>query len=316
MPDKFDRFMRATKEFFQRGKENPQTFNSRNVDTFLSKWDKPERPSVLPASSLSLPDVEKVFHLKKDPRYDDIWDLREEDLIPVPEALHKRLADISSTLGQDPNNEASCRLRLDAILLDCIIAERELLRSPFNSGVIRDDDKPISLTLENNLSLQIEYKGTQRTLQGRSDYAVWYDASDDTATNLVVLEAKNLAGAGLAQCLCYMAMVHAIRKQEHKKNQIVFGCFSDGYRFTFLRIDNESRWSEWPCSPWGTIHKKRESIIYTHMRLIIRSAVRTSPRSSPERVSAQTDHRPHARPYYELRIRSSSDEQPMMDDGW
>ncbi|KAJ9296850.1 hypothetical protein DTO271G3_5049 [Paecilomyces variotii] len=87
LPSKFDRFMRATKEFFRR-KEPARTFDSGNVDISLSKWDKPERPPVLPASSLSLPDVERVFHLKKDPRYDEIWDLHEEDLIPVPEALH------------------------------------------------------------------------------------------------------------------------------------------------------------------------------------------------------------------------------------
>ncbi|KAJ9196863.1 hypothetical protein DTO164E3_6112 [Paecilomyces variotii] len=93
----------------------------------------------------------------------------------------------------------------------------------------------------------------------------------------------------------------------------IFGCFSDGYRFTFLRDNNESRWSEWPCPPWGTTRGLRENIIYTHLRLIIRSAARTSPRSSPERVSTQTDHRPHARPYYELRIGSSFDEQPTMD---
>lgn len=66
-------------------------------------------------------------------------------------------------------------------------------------------------------------------------------------------------------------------------------------------------------SPLGTTRGLRENVIYTHLRLIIRSAARTSPRSSPERVSTQTDHRPHARPYHELRIGSSFDEQPTMD---
>ncbi|GAD99426.1 hypothetical protein PVAR5_8141 [Paecilomyces variotii No. 5] len=93
----------------------------------------------------------------------------------------------------------------------------------------------------------------------------------DTATSTVILEAKNTGGTGLIQCLCYMAIVHTIRKAEGKQNQIVFGCFSDGYRFTFLRIDNESRWSEWPCPPGGTVGGKSEDKMYTYIRLIIRS---------------------------------------------
>lgn len=36
-------------------------------------------------------------------------------------------------------------------------------------------------------------------------------------------------------------MVHQIRKGLKKTNAVVYGCCSDGYRFDFLQIDNESR---------------------------------------------------------------------------
>lgn len=36
-------------------------------------------------------------------------------------------------------------------------------------------------------------------------------------------------------------MVHEIRKRNFKKNAIVYGVVSDGYSFTFLRIDNDRR---------------------------------------------------------------------------
>ncbi|KAL2002762.1 hypothetical protein VTN02DRAFT_6041 [Thermoascus thermophilus] len=270
----------------------------------------------LAASTLSLPDVEKIFGLKEDSGYRSIWHLDKHDLVPVPESLYGKLADISSILGPDPANEAICRLRLHAILFDCIKAERALLASPQQA---RSDEglskKPVSLMLESRLSLEVQFQNSRRLLQGKSDYSVWYD-DVDMATNLVIVEAKTrgVAGSGIAQCLAYMAMVHQIRKGLKKPNAIVYGCCSDGYRFDFLKIDNESRYTQWHCQQWGSKDRVSESEIYTHLRCIIRAAVRSS--SSPRKGDSMVDDTATGRPYrvaYTLRVGSAEEDEDMDD---
>lgn len=126
-------------------------------------------------------------------------------------------------------------------------------------------NKPVSLTLENYLSLKVEFRKECRLLQGKCD-----------------------------------DMVHDIRKRV-QKNCIVYGCCSDGFRFDFLRIDNDSRvifpfnilfffvsalsfdldlkncfifyiastdliqYTQWDCQEWGSTDGLSESEIYTHI---------------------------------------------------
>lgn len=222
MPEQLKRFIKATRDFSRRGRNNPKHFEEQSTEAILAGFEK---AMPLAASTLSLPDVEKIFGLKEDPRYRSIWHLDDHDLIPVPESLcgsiiwiififfvlsdffsDEKLAEISSILGQDPTNEATCRLRLNAILFDCIKAERALLASPQQA---RCDEglskKPVSLMLESHLYLEVQFKKSRRLLQGKSDYSVWYDDMD-MATNLVIVQAKTrgVAGSGITQCLAYM----------------------------------------------------------------------------------------------------------------
>lgn len=101
-------------------------------------------------------------------------------------------------------------------------------------------------------------------------------------------------------------MVHTIRKRNFHGNAIVYGVVTNGYSFTFLRVDNESRvspnrtlqevsiifgglgelifvqWAKWNSPDDWNDHTS--SRIYTLLRLIIRNAASTSPRSSPSKV--------------------------------
>ena len=149
-------------------------------------------------------------------------------------------------------------MRINAILFEGI--EQEQLRQPAQA-------KKASLTAENPLELDVVYKGENRLLNGHPDYSVWYD-DKAFGTNLVIVEAKRAESSqmGHGQCLAYMgklflssismrasnaisdsvpniiiAMVHRVRKEEGKKNAIVYGCCTDSYSFSFFRIDNESR---------------------------------------------------------------------------
>ncbi|KAJ5497427.1 hypothetical protein N7463_009414 [Penicillium fimorum] len=84
------------------------------------------------------------------------------------------------------------------------------------------------------------------TLVGKPDYTVWYGESEQTALNVVVVEAKRryFAGNGLVQCLGYMGVVHKLRKEAGKENCTVYGMTSDGQTFIFLKINERSEWSE------------------------------------------------------------------------
>jgi hypothetical protein len=122
-------------------------------------------------------------------------------------------------IGKDPSNEATCCLRLNAILFDCVIAERDWLESRPSrfSGIVSRLSTPpertpmISLTLESHLSLEVEYKKSRRFLQGKADYSVWY-GDGEMDTNFVIIEAKTTgeAASGQAQCLAYMGKLYSL----------------------------------------------------------------------------------------------------------
>ncbi|KAJ9349921.1 hypothetical protein DTO280E4_8836 [Paecilomyces variotii] len=52
-------------------------------------------------------------------------------------------------------------------------------------------------------------------------------------------------------------MVREICKKEGLLNSVVFGCCSDGFYYTFLRIDNHERWSTCDLQ-WEKTRDRRE----------------------------------------------------------
>ncbi|KAF7119223.1 hypothetical protein CNMCM5793_008968 [Aspergillus hiratsukae] len=65
----------------------------------------------------------------------------------------------------------------------------------------------VFLDQETRLGLLVYVGGVPRNLNGKVDFAVWYEAArDGMGTNLVAIEAKRLGDArkGIPQCLCYM----------------------------------------------------------------------------------------------------------------
>ncbi|OJJ57930.1 hypothetical protein ASPSYDRAFT_90125 [Aspergillus sydowii CBS 593.65] len=85
------------------------------------------------------------------------------------------------------------------------------------------------------------------------DYSMFY-ANDETATGLVILEAKSIGND------------HCIRKKELHENAAIHRIVSDSRGFCFLRIDNDPKW----CL----------NETYTNVRLIIRNAAMSLPEDS------------------------------------
>ncbi|KAN0068042.1 hypothetical protein V8E54_013970 [Elaphomyces granulatus] len=135
-----------------------------------------ERPQSLPVSSLSISEIEQIFGIKRD-KSQDLWTLDEKSLEPVPEINF-------GSNGPRPRNEACCRMRVDAILIECIGLEQD--RAKLNEEHALT---PISLTAESALQLEVKLQRQKRLLSGRADYSLWYD--DHTlGTNLVIVKAK------------------------------------------------------------------------------------------------------------------------------
>ena len=220
----------------------------------------------------SLSDIAKIFHLEWDTRYEKVWALDKQDLLDIPSELGRfsffppsylywhladeKLGKFPFILGQsrDTRNEASCHLRLNAILVDCVLAEQDLLNANSCPSACY---QPISLTLESALTVHFILHGDFTT---EVDYSVWSVDHEHMSTHFVVIKAiqENKGYAGVCQCLGYMgessqvkpsfkirdltktASVHWIRKKE-QLNATVYGCLSDGYDFTLMRIDDDSQ---------------------------------------------------------------------------
>ncbi|KAJ9201074.1 hypothetical protein DTO164E3_3823 [Paecilomyces variotii] len=249
----------------------------KEVDYVLREMDK---LPVLEASSLRLSEVRDSFGLKRDDRLEEIWQLEGKDIISVPETVLSRIYDMEQALGHDPTNEVTVRWKLDIILQACVRIEQKnvAMRHPGRT------EKPVTLTAETHLECEIVHKG-----------------------EAVLLHAKDRGNhsAALGQCLAYMAMVHKIRKQENHINSIIYGCVTDGEMFSFLRIDNDDKYSFWHCQEWD-VNPSTRNKIWTHLVRITKCANALSHRTSVKKVNRVVDTSSGAQKYWKLQFGSSS----------
>jgi hypothetical protein len=121
--------------------------------------------------------------------------------------------------------------------------------------------KDLSLRFEAELKCPVTYKNEHRLLSGLADYSLWYPDDGDPSTNLIIVEAKKVGTSEAAngQLLAYMgksnlylylfnvsllisiAIVHRTRKEQRKRNAVVYGTTTDGNLFRFFRIDNDGK---------------------------------------------------------------------------
>ncbi|KAJ9349639.1 hypothetical protein C8Q69DRAFT_440608 [Paecilomyces variotii] len=305
--DKVKELLRSVKGIL---KEEPDT--GQKLDEARRKLDKAlevmDRLPTLAASSLREPDVTDIFGLSYDKRSPEIWKIDERDLIPVPEALLSRIEEMEKVRGIHPINEATVRWRLDIILQYCVRLEQQRVADidPTTS------ERPITLTAETQLECRIMYKKQPVLLSGKADYSIWYE-DHGMSTNLVICEAKDLghASIGIPQCLAYMGMVNDIRRREDRINSMVYGCVTDGQGFTFLRIDNDHKYSVWNSQRWDNGFPERDKI-WTHLVRMTRCASALSPRTSVKKVHRAVDDTTRGQKHWRLHFGSSERSDEMM----
>ncbi|KAJ5964768.1 uncharacterized protein N7479_004644 [Penicillium vulpinum] len=126
----------------------------------------------------------------------------------------------------------------------------------------------------------VTYKGAKYDLTGRPDYTLWYGTEAEVAVSVVVVEAKSGASAmsGVSQALAYMGCVHRRRKDLMKTDTTVYGVATDGQYFVFLKINNNSEWSEYIISARNNNFQEVIGLL-VH---IFRTAMTISPLQSEE----------------------------------
>ncbi|KAJ5186783.1 hypothetical protein N7449_009777 [Penicillium cf. viridicatum] len=82
-------------------------------------------------------------------------------------------------------------------------------------------------------------------LSAPPDYGIWHGNNEALCLNVLIVEAKKTdIESGVAQALGYMGCIHRERKALSKRDSTVYGMASNGSGFYFLKISNNSKWSE------------------------------------------------------------------------
>ncbi|KAJ5903346.1 hypothetical protein N7504_005729 [Penicillium tannophilum] len=164
--------------------------------------------------------------------------------IPMTAALFEYLQDVYDALNMksmlDPINEASIRMILDPILIKARALAMKAKKPHGNK---------FTLQTETEWSVMVKtalVEGGAFVLKGNPDYACWYGPAEETEVNVVVVEAKsNNITITPDQCLAYMAMIHQMRKEARKQDCTVYGLQAHNTSFCFLKLDDQSRWSQY-----------------------------------------------------------------------
>ncbi|KAJ5816048.1 hypothetical protein N7447_008281 [Penicillium robsamsonii] len=192
--------------------------------------EAPEKPEPLAVTSLSLPDIQKILGLTQ--VVDDEFDFVTP--IPVLQDLKLWLEKSDRAHGTSYANEASIRYKLNLLLVcphDLVLSSSK--KSP----------RPLNIQMERIWAYSpVKWKRKTWMLSGRPDCGVWYGEEEDLDLNVIIIEAKrpnsSSEGADLSK-----GCVHKQRKDLGKTDTTVYGISTDAMNFTFMKLDNESRWA-------------------------------------------------------------------------
>ncbi|RDW72587.1 uncharacterized protein DSM5745_07759 [Aspergillus mulundensis] len=203
-------------------------------------------PSV-PASSLTMTEVEKIFGIKMAQ-----WD---------------KMLDIHwKKMGESPRVEPVSRTRLDIIML-LVGAYLE------QNGLCPTLGKKLYLQAETQAEWPITHKMKKKMLRGRFDYSFWYQEAQTLANNLFIIEAKpETCTGGETQLLAYMGMVLAARQKQHKANTVLFGLLTDSWSFCFYWMNKEGKYRRYLLS-WKGGENEQDMILGLLGRCMLHAAV-------------------------------------------
>lgn len=181
-------------------------------------------------------------------------------------------------------NEATRRIYIEMITTAAIHETRR--DAPHEPRPLRGFcELPLSCTAHDIIT------DTDITISGRCDIGIGYGSetarSPGLETLLIMVEAKTETTLDNAfpQLLAYMGIIAAARGDAGKQNNTVYGIFSDGMTYTFVRLDNERMVTK--SKPLSIVDELED--VFAFMVHLLASAMESSPTCSPTKPGAKRD---------------------------
>ncbi|KAJ5348899.1 uncharacterized protein N7506_002152 [Penicillium brevicompactum] len=222
----------------------------------------------IPISDLDLREVQRSLGLKPASNDDEF-----KHVLPItpPRTMREHLKLIETVSSHTPTTEPSARWIINALV-------------PRALNIAAADGPP-----DQRINIQTDYSYTHGPvklgrdkvlLSARPDYRIWYGDWEQLALNVVIVEAKRI-DIGLSQALGYMGCIHREWKEFSKSNCTVYGFACNGTIFWFLKISNESKWSEYLVSVrTGDYSQPLGLMVHMFRRAIVMSPAHPKPFST------------------------------------
>jgi len=219
--------------------------------------------------------------------------------------LKRNLRDLEDAL-YDEDSEATCRIAVDIMLVQC----RKYLRNKYRStetsdnieATVADATNPLTpkravvnrpavepikrVKLFPEASLSIEMcdpfvPHRKILVTGRADWAFGYSTAGEKGALLVAIEAKQKSefSKGKAQLIAYLAILRENRLKARKTNIITQGFYSDGSQYSFICITAD-----------GTVNRSRIfdtglasdlKMVFNFIITMMETAMKSTPNASP-----------------------------------
>jgi hypothetical protein len=217
----------------------------------------------------------------------------------------RNLRDLEDAL-YDEDSEATCRIAVDIMLIQCRKYLRHKYRSAETSHNIEanvadatnpstperavvnilavEPMKRVKLFPESSLSVKMRNKlvpNGRILVTGRADWALGYSTAGDEGTLLIAIEAKQRSefSKGEAQLIAYLAILRENRLRARKTNIITQGFYSDGSRFAFICIIADGTIER---SPIFDIEFERDlRIAFNFIVTMMETAMKSTPNVTP-----------------------------------
>lgn len=214
----------------------------------------------------------------------------------------RNLRDLEDAL-YDEDSEATCRIVVDIILIQC----RKYLRHKYQSAEtshnieanVADATNPstpkkavvnvglmkrVKLFPETSLSVKMHNKlvpNGRILVTSRADWALGYSTAGDEGTLLIAIEAKQRSefSKGEAQLIAYLAILRENRLRARKTNIITQGFYSDGSRFAFICITADGSIERSPI--FEIEFEKDLKMVFNFIVTMMETAMKSTPNATP-----------------------------------
>ncbi|KAI9777920.1 MAG: hypothetical protein M1839_008455 [Geoglossum umbratile] len=283
------------------------------LDTFDQSTQKAETAiAVFAAREITITELNEFFDINfdRDRIGNEPWCLENEPL-DVPQRLRHNLRDLREAFYYE--SEATCRIAVDAMLVQCCLALRKRLSQgsddepslpagitatpqtprrgvagPKVSGV----DSRVALFPELDISVKTVNRYTREPVivQGRADWAFGYGTKRRLDGNVIAaMEAKQTSefSKGEAQLLAYLAILRENRHRAGKINTDAQGFWTDGTHYTFMCIRNDGVVGQ--SEPYNIVKEGDLKTVFNFIVTMFETAVRSTPNVSPTKPGHQRD---------------------------